>query len=76
MDAFLQQYQKESQAMSLSLTVDIGDLEAYKARISRNAPHALKFLEGSGREELQTKLMILAIAFSVAKAIVEAKQIL
>ena len=76
MDAFLEQYQKESQAMSLGLTVDVQNLEEYKARIARVAPHALRFLEGSGGVELQTKLMILAIASSVAKAIVEANRIL
>ncbi|MBA7676044.1 hypothetical protein ES703_84284 [subsurface metagenome] len=75
MDAFLEQYRAETQAMSLGLSVDIRDLEEYKARIAKTAPQILRFLEGGGVEELQTKLMIVAIASSVAKAILEARHI-
>jgi hypothetical protein len=76
MDAFLEQYRKERQAMSLYLTVDTDKLEEYKARIARIAPHASRFLESGGAAELQTRLMILAIASFVAQAIVEARRIL
>ena len=74
MDAFLEQYQKETQAMSLFL--DILDETERREAIAKSVPHASKFLESHTRQELETNLMIVAIASSVAKAIFEANHIL
>lgn len=67
--AFLRRYILASQEAGkvLDKLYEGGSREA----IAINIPYASKFLESHTQEELNTKLMILAIAFSVASAIVE-----
>ncbi|MCL0087166.1 hypothetical protein M1O24_00085 [Dehalococcoidia bacterium] len=73
-DAFFQEYILISQELGGILEI-ADEVERNKAAAIEFPTYA-KYLESHTQEELSTKLMILAIAFSVAKAIVEAKQIL
>lgn len=74
MDAFLEQYQKETQAMSLFL--DILDDTERRAAIAKALPDVAKRFEMHTRAEQEMTLGVVAIASSVAKAIVEANHIL
>ena len=74
MDAFLQQYQKETQARSLFL--DILDDTERRAAIAEALPEVAKRFEMRTRAEQEVTLGVVAIAASVAQAIVEASHIL
>lgn len=73
-DVFFEEYTQVSQEADEILAI-ADEVERNKAVATEFPTHA-KYLESHTLEELSTKLMILAIAFSVSKAIVEAKQIL
>ena len=74
MDAFLERYTQESEEIRQKL--DKLDDMAYREAVSKLFPSASRFLESHTRAELEVKLMIVAIASSVAEAIVEANRIL
>jgi hypothetical protein len=74
MDVFFEEYIQVSQ--ELGKILELADEVERNTYVAIGFPTIAKYLEGHSREELSTKLMILAIAFSVAKAIVEAKRIL
>ena len=74
MDAFLEQYLKESQVVRPILE-SLDETERREA-IAQNAPYAAAFLEGTTQAELGMKLTILCIAASVAEAVVEGNRIL
>lgn len=73
-DAFFQEYIQVSQEFGKLLEI-ADEVERNKAA-AIEFPTVAKYLEGHTKEELPTKLMISSIAFSVAKAIVEARRIL
>lgn len=68
-DAFFQRYIQMSEGSRIVLE-KLDDTERRTA-IAKLHPQASKFLEGQTQQEMKTKLMILAIASSVASAIVE-----
>jgi hypothetical protein len=72
--AFLAQYEQEHEKMSQFLNI-LDDTERRQAVTSSVSEHAARFVEGTTREEKEQKLLIVAIASSVAFAVVEGLKI-
>jgi len=75
MDAFLEQFRIEMSEAETNLLSTARDMENMP-NVATEFPSIAKFVEKYGREKLEKDLLIVAIASSVAKAIVEANHIL
>jgi len=73
MDAFVHQYTVES--LEAVAILQIADKKEQRTAIAKTLPHVARLIESQTREDLETNLLVGAIASAVAAAILESRHI-